>query len=74
MKKIKRSKPKKLAPNYGVYVCLGCGYEYKPDEGDEEGEISPGTLFEQLPEDWTCPQCAKEKEFFIREEFPQERQ
>ena len=31
MKKVRRSKPRKLAPNYGVYVCPGCGYEYVPD-------------------------------------------
>ena len=73
MKKVRRSKPRKLAPNYGVYICTGCGYEYKPDEGDPEGEILPGTLFEQLPDGWVCPECSKEKQFFIEENFPEDR-
>ena len=37
-----------------TYVCGGCGYEYVPELGDEDGEIAPGTLFEQLPADWGC--------------------
>mgnify|MGYP002715762431 CR=1 FL=1 len=43
MKKVRRSKPRKLAPKDGVYVCKGCGYEYDPDLGDPIGEIDPGT-------------------------------
>lgn len=65
MKKMKRAKPKKVAPSYKLYVCGGCGYEYDPSKGDQEGEVSPGTLFEKLPEDWVCPECAEEKELFI---------
>lgn len=73
-KKVRRSKPRKLAPNYGVYVCQGCGYEYDPNVGDPEGEIDPGTTFEKLPEDWICPKCQKEKSQFVKEEFPKDRQ
>ncbi|MCD8046011.1 MAG: acyl-CoA dehydrogenase family protein [Clostridiales bacterium] len=47
------------------YVCGGCGYEYVPELGDEDAEIAPGTLFEQLPEDWVCPECAETKDQFI---------
>ena len=50
---------------WDIYVCLGCGYEYDPEEGDEEGGISPGTSFEALPEEWICPKCASEKSEFI---------
>lgn len=50
---------------WDIYVCLGCGYEYDPAEGDEEGGISPGTSFEALPEEWICPKCASEKSEFI---------
>ncbi len=73
MKKVRRSKPRKLAPNYGVYVCTGCGYEYDPNVGDVEGEIDPGTLFEKLPEDWVCPDCQKEKDKFIQEFYSADR-
>ncbi|WP_087064598.1 acyl-CoA dehydrogenase family protein [Intestinibacillus massiliensis] len=63
MKKMKRAKPPK--PSYPRYVCSGCGYEYDPAEGDPEGEIVPGTLFEKLPDEWICPDCGEEKAQFI---------
>jgi alkylation response protein AidB-like acyl-CoA dehydrogenase/rubredoxin len=65
MKKMKRAIPKKVVPTWKHYVCNGCGYEYDPGIGDSEGEIIPGTLFENLPEEWTCPACGEEKEMFI---------
>ncbi|UHR03574.1 acyl-CoA dehydrogenase family protein [Peptoniphilus sp. GNH] len=73
MKKVRRSKPRKLAPNYDVHVCVGCGYEYDPNVGDPEAEISPGTMFEKLPEDWVCPNCQEEKSGFIVENYPADR-
>jgi len=65
MKRMKRAKPKKVAPPYKLYVCCGCGYEYNTSIGDPEGEVAAGTLFEKLPEEWTCPECGEEKELFI---------
>ncbi len=65
MKKIKRTAPKKAAPSWKHYVCNGCGYEYDPAIGDLEGEVVPGTLFENIPEEWTCPACGEEKNMFI---------
>jgi len=32
--------------------------------GDPENNIPPGTAFEDLPDDWVCPKCEAEKEFF----------
>ena len=46
------------------YLCLPCGYIYDPAEGDPENGIFPGTPFEDLPEDWTCPACGVGKEHF----------
>jgi len=65
MKKMRRAKPKKVAPSYKLHACGGCGYEYDPPMGDPEGEVAPGTLFDKLPEEWTCPECGEEKELFI---------
>ncbi|MFQ6001718.1 MAG: rubredoxin [Anaerolineae bacterium] len=48
------------------WECLVCGYIYDPAEGDPEGGIAPGTSFEELPDDWVCPQCGAEKEMFER--------
>lgn len=65
MKKMKRMVPKKVKPNWKYHVCNGCGYEYHPGEGDPEGEVRPGTRFEDIPEDWTCPACGEDKDMFI---------
>jgi rubredoxin len=46
------------------YECTACGYLYDPAVGDPENGILPGTAFEDLPEDWVCPQCGVGKEFF----------
>jgi rubredoxin len=37
---------------------------YDPDVGDIEHGISPGTSFEDLPDDWTCPVCGADKSMF----------
>jgi flavin reductase (DIM6/NTAB) family NADH-FMN oxidoreductase RutF/rubredoxin len=50
------------------YVCGVCGYIYDPQEGDSEGNIPPGTPFEDLPDDWTCPVCGAAKDEFSPEE------
>jgi rubredoxin len=65
MKKIKRATPKKERPPYKIYMCCGCGYEYDPSVGNPDADVAPGTLFEKLPEDWVCPECAETKDHFI---------
>ncbi|MBW2466010.1 MAG: rubredoxin [Deltaproteobacteria bacterium] len=47
------------------YECP-CGYIYDPEEGDYENGVEPGTPFEDLPDDWVCPQCGAEKEYFYK--------
>lgn len=46
------------------YVCDICGYIYDPAEGDPDSGIEPGTPFEDIPEDWACPQCGATKSQF----------
>ncbi len=50
----------------GKHQCPGatCGYIYDPQRGDKKGKIPPGTLFEDLPEEWKCPLCGIGKKFF----------
>ena len=43
------------------YECVACGYIYDPEIGDPENGIEPGTLFEDLPDDWVFPICAVDK-------------
>lgn len=48
------------------YVCTICGYIYDDDEHD--------VLFENLPDDWTCPLCTAPKAVFeaVEEEKAEE--
>lgn len=46
------------------YQCQMCGYIYDPEEGDPNQGIEPGTPFEDLPDDWTCPICGVGKDQF----------
>jgi rubredoxin len=45
------------------YRCTVCGYIYDPEVGDTP-KIKPGTAFEDLPDDWVCPQCGVGKDMF----------
>ncbi len=49
------------------YVCVVCGYVYDEAQGDPDHGIAPGTKFEDLPEDWVCPECFVGKEEFTEE-------
>lgn len=46
------------------YVCTLCGYVYDEALGDPDGGITPGTKFEDIPEDWVCPFCGATKSAF----------
>jgi flavin reductase (DIM6/NTAB) family NADH-FMN oxidoreductase RutF/rubredoxin len=46
------------------YKCTVCGYIYDPAEGDPDSGITPGTAFEDLPDDWVCPVCGVGKDQF----------
>ncbi len=65
MQKMRKATPKKEAPPWKSYICSGCGYEYDPAVGDPEAGVSPGTMFDALPEEWICPDCGEEKANFI---------
>ena len=45
--------------------CRICWHVYDPAEGDELGQVPPGTPFATLPADWRCPQCDAAKEMFL---------
>jgi len=46
------------------YECTVCGYVYDPSDGDPDNGIAPGTSFDDLPGDWTCPVCGAAKSEF----------
>ena len=75
---IKRGATPKTAPTFlkgekqnqdtHKYRCTVCGYIYDPIKGDTEGGISPGTSFDDLPNNWICPVCGAGKDKFKIEE------
>jgi len=46
------------------YRCTVCGYIYDPEKGDPDGNVKPGTPFDKVPDDWTCPVCGAAKNMF----------
>jgi rubredoxin len=50
------------------WVCTACGYVYDPAVGDPDGGVAPGTAFEDLPDNWFCPNCGVGKEFFEKQD------
>ncbi|HOV52766.1 MAG TPA: rubredoxin, partial [Methanothrix sp.] len=38
------------------------------EKGDPTSGIAPGTSFEDLPDDWVCPECGADKDQFERME------
>ena len=46
------------------YQCTVCGFVYDPVEGDPDSGVSPGTPFEEIPDDWSCPVCGVTKSEF----------
>ena len=46
------------------WKCVVCGYIYDPELGDPDSGVAPGTAFENLPDEWTCPVCGANKDMF----------
>jgi rubredoxin len=49
---------------YKTYMCLICGYIYDEAAGVPEEGIAPGTKWDDVPMNWTCPECGARKEDF----------
>ena len=51
---------------YRSWMCVVCGFIYDEAQGLPEEGIAPGTRFEDLPDDWCCPDCGvREKVDFV---------
>ncbi|MBP8029694.1 MAG: rubredoxin [Pseudomonadales bacterium] len=46
---------------YKKYECVICGFVYDEEKGLPEEGIAPGTLWEDVPDDWECPECGVSK-------------
>jgi rubredoxin len=49
---------------YKTWMCLICGFIYDEEAGLAEEGIPPGTLWENVPVNWVCPECGARKEDF----------
>lgn len=49
---------------YKTYMCLICGFIYDEAAGIPAEGIAPGTRWEDIPPNWTCPDCGARKEDF----------
>lgn len=54
-----------LAEAWKQYVCRACGVIYDEALGDPDSGLAPGTRFEEIPDDWSCPLCGVTKADFV---------
>ena len=45
------------------WVCVSCFFVYDEALGLPQHGIPPGTRFEDLPDDWVCPECGSPKDY-----------
>jgi rubredoxin len=46
------------------WQCLVCSFIYDEELGLPEEGIAPGTRWDDIPDDWMCPDCGVGKEDF----------
>ncbi len=50
------------------WQCFFCGFLYDEALGLPDEGIAPGTRWEDVPEDWLCPECgAMKADFYMVE-------
>jgi rubredoxin/flavin reductase (DIM6/NTAB) family NADH-FMN oxidoreductase RutF len=64
IKRKSQGKPVRGDKEMKKYKCSICGYIYDPAVGDPDNGVAAGTAFEDLPDDWTCPECGAGKDDF----------
>jgi rubredoxin len=50
--------------DYKLFRCIQCGFDYDEALGWPEDGIEPGTRWDDIPEDWSCPDCGAAKSDF----------
>jgi len=54
----------KSAPGTRVWQCMLCAFVYDEAKGMPDEGVAPGTLWEDVPETWYCPDCSASKSEF----------
>ena len=47
-----------------IWECVLCGFRYDESIGDPDSGVPPGTRWEDVPDDWFCPECGACKSEF----------
>ena len=47
-----------------TWMCIICGYIYEEEKGDPEHGLTVGTSWDDVPENWSCPECGAKKSDF----------
>ena len=53
-----------MSTQYRKFLCVVCGFIYDEAKGDPDSGLAPGTKWEDIPEDWSCPECGVTKADF----------
>src|SRR6185503_17559138 len=51
-------------PGAKAWHCMLCSFVYDEAAGLPDEGIAPGTRWEDVPMNWTCPECGARKEDF----------
>ena len=58
------SRTAETTTTFQTWMCVLCGFVYDESEGLPDEGIAPGTRWEDVPEDWACPDCGAGKSDF----------
>ncbi len=47
------------------WECIVCGWIYDEEKGWPDDGIAPGTPWDQVPDDFLCPECGAQKQDFV---------
>jgi len=50
--------------NMKTWQCIVCGFIYDEAKGLPEDGIAPGTVWDDVPANWECPDCGVSKSDF----------
>jgi len=52
---------KEPGSQFKQWECVVCGFIYDEALGLPDKGIAPGTRWEDIPDDWECPECGASK-------------
>ena len=60
----KGSPNQRMAPNLNTLKVTGCGWHKNQDKAPDVVGVEPGTKWEDVPPEYTCPSCGSSKDMF----------